>query len=179
MTILVVWTKGVFVLAQWTPSRRMWNVPAVLPGRVGLLSNPSGDPSSLTCERCQTADAGAVNGSVTGTVGWGDGRREQLSLVDRLPKTSAPDPTVTVVICAHSEDRWDDLVAAVTSVKQQTYRPAEIMLVIDHNPKLQSKSNCDHLWRQPRSSKLASCLPRKLGLKIHITHGKSYEKIPS
>jgi glycosyltransferase involved in cell wall biosynthesis len=45
-----------------------------------------------------------------------------------------------VVICADTEDRWDDLVAAVTSVKQQTRRPAEIVLVIDHNPKLQRRS---------------------------------------
>ena len=45
-----------------------------------------------------------------------------------------------MVICSRSEVRWDDLVAAVESVKQQTYRPAEIVLVIDHNPTLQRRS---------------------------------------
>jgi GT2 family glycosyltransferase len=43
------------------------------------------------------------------------------------------------VICAHSQDRWDDLVTAVMSVKQQNRRP-EAVLVIDHNPKLQRRS---------------------------------------
>lgn len=45
-------------------------------------------------------------------------------------------PTVAVVICAHTEDRWDEMVFAVTSVMQQTHRAAEIVLVIDHNPAL-------------------------------------------
>ena len=45
-------------------------------------------------------------------------------------------PTVAVVICAHTEDRWDEMVFAVTSVMQQTHRAAEILLVIDHNPAL-------------------------------------------
>jgi len=128
------------VAAQWTPSERLWNVPAVLTGRVGLLSNSSADPSSWTSGPCQRADAGAANGLVAGTLGRGRARREQLSLVAREPEGSTPDPTVTVVICAHSENRWDDLLAVVTSVKQQTYRPAEIVLVIDHNPKLQRRS---------------------------------------
>jgi glycosyltransferase involved in cell wall biosynthesis len=140
VTVLVVWTKAVVVSAQWTPSERLWNVPAVLTGRVGLLSNSSGDPSSWTSEPCKRADAGAANGLVTGTLGRGRARREQLSLVAREPEDSTPDPTVTVVICARSEDRWDDLLAVVTSVKQQTHRPAEIVLVIDHNPKLQRRS---------------------------------------
>ena len=93
-----------------------------------MLSKPSSNP-----------DADADNGSVTGTVGWGRARRK-VPLANRLPKGSPPNPTVAVVICAHSEDRWDDLVAAVASVKQQTYRPAEIVLVIDHNPTLQRRS---------------------------------------
>ena len=27
-------------------------------------------------------------------------------------------PTATVVICAHTEERWDDVVAAVASVRE-------------------------------------------------------------
>ena len=51
--------------------------------------------------------------------------------------------TVAVVICAYTEDRWDDMVAAVTSVMQQTHRPAEILLVIDHNPALLYRSTAE------------------------------------
>src|SRR2546421_2735340 len=43
---------------------------------------------------------------------------------------------ISVIICAYTEERWDDLVAAVESVKQQTLPPKEIIVVIDHNPGL-------------------------------------------
>ena len=42
----------------------------------------------------------------------------------------------SVVICAYTEQRWDDLLAAVDSVCQQTIPPQEIIVVIDHNPAL-------------------------------------------
>lgn len=41
-----------------------------------------------------------------------------------------------VVICAYTADRWDQLCDAVESVLAQTQRPAEIILVIDHNDDL-------------------------------------------
>jgi glycosyltransferase involved in cell wall biosynthesis len=43
---------------------------------------------------------------------------------------------ISVVICAYTEDRWDDLKASVQSVKDQTVQPLEIIVVIDHNKKL-------------------------------------------
>ncbi len=43
---------------------------------------------------------------------------------------------VSVVTCAYSEDRWDDLVRAVESVQAQTCPPLETILVIDHNDRL-------------------------------------------
>jgi glucosyl-dolichyl phosphate glucuronosyltransferase len=43
---------------------------------------------------------------------------------------------VSIVICAYTEDRWTELVAAVDSVRQQTTPPYEIILVIDHHPQL-------------------------------------------
>ena len=42
----------------------------------------------------------------------------------------------SVIICAYTENRWDDLIAAVGSVQQQTLPPREIIVVIDHNPGL-------------------------------------------
>jgi glucosyl-dolichyl phosphate glucuronosyltransferase len=43
---------------------------------------------------------------------------------------------ISVIICAYTEERWSDLVAAVESVQQQTLSPREIIVVIDHNPNL-------------------------------------------
>jgi GT2 family glycosyltransferase len=42
----------------------------------------------------------------------------------------------TVVICAYTMDRWDDLVAAVAAVRAQTLAAREVIVVIDHNPAL-------------------------------------------
>ncbi len=44
--------------------------------------------------------------------------------------------TVTVVVCAYTERRWPDLVAAVESVAAQTVPVDQLLLVIDHNPSL-------------------------------------------
>ena len=52
------------------------------------------------------------------------------------PIHAAPSPTVTVLICAYTERRWDQLVAAVGSAATQTCLPTQIVLVIDHNPAL-------------------------------------------
>jgi GT2 family glycosyltransferase len=45
-------------------------------------------------------------------------------------------PRTSVVICAYTERRWDDIVAAVASVRAQTRPPARTILVVDHNPRL-------------------------------------------
>jgi O-antigen/teichoic acid export membrane protein/GT2 family glycosyltransferase len=44
--------------------------------------------------------------------------------------------SVSVIVCAYTEQRWDDLIKAVASVRQQTRPPEEIILVIDHCPAL-------------------------------------------
>ncbi|HEX9314069.1 MAG TPA: glycosyltransferase family 2 protein [Actinomycetota bacterium] len=50
---------------------------------------------------------------------------------------------LSVVICAYTEKRWDDLVAAVESLRVQTHSPEEVILVIDHNPGLATR-----VWRE-------------------------------
>lgn len=47
---------------------------------------------------------------------------------------------VSVVICAYTEARWDDLVAAVRSVADQTSPPREVIVVVDHNPALLARA---------------------------------------
>ncbi len=43
---------------------------------------------------------------------------------------------ISIVICAYTEKRWEDLNAALDSVLKQIMPPSEIIIVIDHNPAL-------------------------------------------
>ncbi|MGI5225343.1 glycosyltransferase family 2 protein [Actinoallomurus sp. CA-142502] len=43
---------------------------------------------------------------------------------------------ISVVICAYTEDRWDDVLAAVASVRAQSLAAHEVIVVVDHNPAL-------------------------------------------
>ncbi|MCW3015605.1 MAG: glycosyltransferase family 2 protein [Solirubrobacterales bacterium] len=53
-------------------------------------------------------------------------------------------PTVSVVICAYTEERWDDLLDAVDSCRTQTLAPLETIVVIDHNPALLARLRDEH-----------------------------------
>jgi len=48
-------------------------------------------------------------------------------------------PSVSVVICAYTEDRWDQMVASVNSAARQSHPAEEIIVAIDHNPSLLDK----------------------------------------
>lgn len=50
---------------------------------------------------------------------------------------------VSVVICAYTEERWNDLVEAVESVKNQTVPAREIIVVIDHNQALFERAQAE------------------------------------
>jgi glucosyl-dolichyl phosphate glucuronosyltransferase len=48
--------------------------------------------------------------------------------------------SVSVVICAYTDERWDDVLAAVSSVAEdQTVAPHEVIVVVDHNPALRDR----------------------------------------
>jgi GT2 family glycosyltransferase len=49
-------------------------------------------------------------------------------------------PLVSVVVCAYTEDRWDDIVAALDGCAAQTSPPLEVLLVIDHNDDLLARA---------------------------------------
>src|SRR5512133_1387651 len=53
-------------------------------------------------------------------------------------RTVREDMEISVVICAFSERRWQDLAAALDSVRRQTRPAREIIVVIDHNEKLRA-----------------------------------------
>lgn len=44
--------------------------------------------------------------------------------------------SISVVICVFTEQRWDDILAAVTSIREQRYPAHEIIVSVDHNPDL-------------------------------------------
>jgi glycosyltransferase involved in cell wall biosynthesis len=51
--------------------------------------------------------------------------------------------SVSVVIPTHSAQRWESLARTIGSVERQELRPAEIIVVVDHNPR--SKRGCGPL----------------------------------
>jgi glucosyl-dolichyl phosphate glucuronosyltransferase len=62
---------------------------------------------------------------------------------------------VSVVICVYSMQRWEQSRAAVASVLGQRPRPAEVLVVVDHNPGLAARAR-DEL---PGVTLLESCQP--------------------
>lgn len=49
---------------------------------------------------------------------------------------TAVESDFSIIICAYTEERWEDLGAAIKSVQAQILSPREIIVVIDHNPVL-------------------------------------------
>jgi glycosyltransferase involved in cell wall biosynthesis len=47
--------------------------------------------------------------------------------------TFVESPTVTVVICAYTQERWNLLLNVIQSVQAQTFTPQEVVVVVDHN----------------------------------------------
>jgi len=52
-------------------------------------------------------------------------------------------PAVSVIVCAFTEERWQDLSRAVGSLHRQTEPPREIIVVIDHCPGLLRRAQRD------------------------------------
>lgn len=50
---------------------------------------------------------------------------------------------ISVVICAFTEDRWDDLKFAVESCRRQTRAPDEVIVSIDYNDRLLERSRTE------------------------------------
>ncbi|MFF7248362.1 glycosyltransferase family 2 protein [Embleya sp. NPDC008237] len=53
---------------------------------------------------------------------------------------TAPRPTLTVIVCAYTMDRWDDLSAALASIRAQDEPPAQTILVADHCHELAARA---------------------------------------
>ena len=60
-----------------------------------------------------------------------------------MPDASTQTPTVTVVICAYTLDRWELLCSAVRSAAAQSRPPVGIILSIDHNVELFERASAE------------------------------------
>ena len=61
-------------------------------------------------------------------------------------------PDISVVICVYTEDRWEQICAAVQSLRVQSLPCAEIIMVVDYTPGLYERLSFE-LGRSPISSK--------------------------
>ncbi len=60
-----------------------------------------------------------------------------------VPLRDRERPTISVVICGYTERRWDELVAAVESVRRQTVPPSQIIVVVDYNGALAARARVE------------------------------------
>lgn len=54
--------------------------------------------------------------------------------------TATPQPTISVIICAYTLERWELVTSAVRSCLQQSRLPDEVILVVDHSDQLLAES---------------------------------------
>ena len=57
-------------------------------------------------------------------------------LDDAEPAVAVAPTTISVIICAYTDERWDDIARGIESLRTQTLVPEQIVLVIDHNDEL-------------------------------------------
>ena len=93
------------------------------------------------CARFRTPQASRwrafwnAGGSVVSTGSPRSPSRSRAAAASRPDAAPQPAPdTVSVVVCAHTKDRWDDIVAGQAGLAEQTFPALETILVIDHNP---------------------------------------------
>src|SRR5919106_5360944 len=48
--------------------------------------------------------------------------------------------SISVVVCCFTLDRWNDLTAAVRSLRDQSRRPFEVVVVVDNNAALSARA---------------------------------------
>lgn len=47
--------------------------------------------------------------------------------------------SISVIICTYTQERWDEILKAVDSIRRQTIPGIELVLVVDHNPSLRER----------------------------------------
>lgn len=87
-------------------------------------------------------------------------------LTPETPAGSGSAPTVTVVICVYTERRWRQIVRAVGSALAQDVPPAQVVVVVDHNPALleRARATFPELTVVPSSGPRGLSAARNTGL---------------
>jgi GT2 family glycosyltransferase len=67
-------------------------------------------------------------------------RSEASPAVEELAANLPKADDLAVIVCAYTEERWQDILDAIESLTTQAHRPGEIVLVIDHNDALYDKA---------------------------------------
>jgi GT2 family glycosyltransferase len=88
--------------------------------------------------------AGEVQAPDRGLAGEPSGTSPVPGASTMAPAGTTARPTVSVVVCGFTEDRWEDLRQAVNSLHEQVEPPREIILVVDHCPGLLRRAH-EHL----------------------------------
>ncbi|MEZ0092656.1 glycosyltransferase family 2 protein [Streptacidiphilus sp. EB129] len=70
----------------------------------------------------------------------GAAAREDPPSTGGQPNGGPATPTLTVVVCAYTLDRWDDTSAALQSLRDQDRPPDQVILVTDHNDELNARA---------------------------------------
>ncbi|MCM3887278.1 glycosyltransferase family 2 protein [Frankia sp. R82] len=65
---------------------------------------------------------------------------EQATEPADIRPVESPSGTVSVIICAYTEKRWDDLGTAIDSMRTQHRQPDDLVVVIDHNDALLARA---------------------------------------
>jgi glucosyl-dolichyl phosphate glucuronosyltransferase len=79
---------------------------------------------------------------------------------------------ISVVICAHTEERWGALLDAIESVRRQTLPAEEIILVIDHNPGLLERARRELSGVLVTENRAAPGLSEARNSGISLAHGE-------
>lgn len=73
--------------------------------------------------------------------------------------------TVSVIICAYTDERWHDIVRGIDSLWDQTHQPRQVVVVIDHN---------DDLLQRAADEFSAACGPMRIDVVANtMTRGLS------
>jgi O-antigen/teichoic acid export membrane protein len=85
-----------------------------------------------------SVDGVAVDGAAVGA-GVEPPPPEDVTPPSPLPSATAEAGTVAVVICCYDEIRWDSILRAIATSRDQYPTPDEVVVVVDHNAALESR----------------------------------------
>lgn len=132
-------------------------IPDAPVDRIARSSRHARDDRPIAARFDQLTVVPAVRStSVVGASRLGNDRHAGTSTVDtrmlqreqRQPAASDTAdgiPSVAVIICAYTADRWTDILAAIASARRQTVPPDDVIVVVDHNDELLARLRAQDL----------------------------------